>query len=92
MTDDIQPIPEQWYRNIDEEILFEVVSVDNDMIEIQYLDGEVKEIDMDAWEELELEPIENPQDWFGSYKDMDSDDFVSGEDEDDWNNAYEERE
>lgn len=92
MADDMQPIPEQWYRNIDEEVLFEVVSVDNDMIEIQYMDGEVKEIDMDTWEELELEPIENPQDWLGSYDDMDSDDFISNEDDDDWIGAYEERE
>ncbi|MDH5436838.1 MAG: hypothetical protein OEX83_08760 [Gammaproteobacteria bacterium] len=92
MADDMQPIPEQWYRNIDEEVLFEVVSVDNDMIEIQYMDGEIKEIDMDTWEELELEPIENPQDWLGSYDDMDSDDFISNEDDDDWIGAYEERE
>jgi len=91
MTDDIQPIPEQWYHNIDEEVLFEVVAVENDVIQIQYHDGETEEIDVEAWEELELEPIENPQDWVGGYEDMDSDDFINGEDDDDWNSVYEEQ-
>jgi len=92
VTDDIQPVPEQWYRNIDDEVLFEVVAVENDMIEIRYHDGEVEELDIEAWEEMELEPIENPQDWIGDYEDMDSDDFMNGEDDSDWDDAYDELE
>ena len=92
MTDEIQPVPEQWYHNIDDAVLFEVLSVDNDMIEIQHHDGEVEEINMETWEELELELIENPQDWIDNSEDMNSDNFMNGEDEDDWNGAYEELE
>ena len=92
MTDDIQPVPEQWYRNVDEELLFEVVAIENDVIEIQYHDGETEEIGMEAWEELALEPIENPLDQIGSYEDMDSDNFMNGEDDDDWNGVYDELE
>ena len=92
VTDDIQPVPEQWYRNVNDEVLFEVVAIENDMIEIQYHDGEVEELDIEAWEEMELEPIENPQDWIGDYEDMDSDDFMNGEDDSDWDDAYDELE
>lgn len=43
-----------WYRT-PEGRLFEVVALDSDVIEIQYDDGDLEEIDQEAW--LETAPV-----------------------------------
>ncbi len=54
----------QWYNDTVENLYFEVVAVDNatDTIEIQYLDGEVSEIDRDSWSDMPLIPASQPED------------------------------
>ena len=56
-----------WYKTVTG-ATFEVVALDEDegTIEVQYFDGAVEELDADSWEELEIEPIEPPEDWSGS--------------------------
>ncbi len=34
-------------------------------VEIQYFDGDVEEIGLDGWYELDIEPIEAPENWTG---------------------------
>jgi hypothetical protein len=70
------PVPGKWYENREEEETFRVLSVDEDdeLIEIEYVDGEIEELDLDTWHELDLEPTEQPEGW--------SDDADSDEDED----------
>ena len=48
--------------------LFEVVATDDDdrTIEIQYFDGTVEEIDVDAWRDMYMEEAQPPEDWTGS--------------------------
>jgi len=77
---DYEPVPSQWYENLEEEDSFRVLSVDEDseLIEIEYLDGEIEEIDLEAWHEMDLEKIEEPEGW------SESDDEDTDEDEDDW--------
>ena len=74
---DIDPIVGTWYRNLNDEINFEVVAVDetSQTIEIQHFEGEVEELDLDAWDELTLEPIEPPDDWTGPFDDLEPDDL-----------------
>jgi len=43
-----RPLIETWYKSATGEI-FEVIAVDGDAIEIQYLDGSVEELDREAW-------------------------------------------
>jgi len=83
MSDEIEPVVENWYRNVDEDLLFEVIDIDNDIIEIRYYGGEAEEIDFETWEEMELEFIENPEDWIGGYNDIDEDDWDDEDDDDD---------
>ena len=83
---DVDPIIGNWYRNQETGSDFEVVALDEDAqtIEIQYFDGELEEIDLDAWYELPIESIEAPEDWSGPFDEMESDDLgYEDEDEED---------
>lgn len=65
-----------WYRNPTGQS-FEVIAIDEDegIVEIQYFDGAVEELDMDTWYELELVEREAPEDWSGPFDDLEKDDF-----------------
>ncbi len=73
-----QPRIGDWYRSRGGE-LFEVVAIDDNdaMVDIQYFDGTVGEIDREDWEaqwdDGLLEAAEPPEDWSGSV-DVDADD------------------
>lgn len=77
------PVPGQWYENLEEGELFRVLSVDEDseLVEIQYSDGDVEEIDYDTWTEMDLELSEAPEGWSD---DEDEEDLDEDEEEDDW--------
>jgi len=74
-----------WYRDLDEKESFLVLSVDEDaeMIEIQHVDGDIEEIDLDTWAELDLDPTDEPEGWSGSESDDDDDDDWDEDEEDD---------
>jgi hypothetical protein len=80
---DVDPIIGSWYRNQETGNDFEVVALDEDAqtVEIQYFDGEVEELDLDAWYELSIDPIEAPEDWSGPFDEMEADDLGYEEDE-----------
>jgi len=89
---DYEPVPGQWYENVEEEESFRVLSVDEDseLVEIEYLDGDVEEIDLETWHEMDLDTIEEPEGWAGSSKhpedeeeEEEEDDDEADEDEDD---------
>jgi len=77
---DYEPVPGQWYENLEEEESFRVLSVDEDseLLEIEYLDGDIEEIDLVAWHEMDLERIAEPEGW------SESDDEDEAEDDEDW--------
>lgn len=82
---DFDPLAGQWYRDLEDQEVFQVLSVDPDeeLLEIQYEDGEVEEIDLDTWHELDLEKTVQPEGWSGSEDDdLDDDDDEWDEDED----------
>ncbi|HRE56062.1 MAG TPA: hypothetical protein PLP22_14895 [Candidatus Competibacter sp.] len=80
---DVDPIIGNWYRNEETGNDFEVVALDEDAqtIEIQYFDGEVEELDLDAWYELPLEMIEAPDDWSGPFDGAEDDELGYEEDD-----------
>ena len=42
------------------------VDEDREIVEIQHLDGDVEELDVDGWAELDLELSDEPEGWSGS--------------------------
>ena len=89
MGREYEPVVGKWFRDLDEEESFLVMSVneDDELVEIQHVDGEVEEIDLDTWHELDLEPTEQPEGWTGSVDDGDDDEDWEEDDEDeddDW--------
>ncbi len=82
------PVPGKWYENREEEETFRVLSVDEDeeLVEIEYVDGEIEELDLDTWHELDLEPTETPEGWSDDAdadEDDDEDEDFDDEDEED---------
>lgn len=59
MSWDTEPVVGQWYRHLDKDYEFKVVAVDEDegIVEIQYIDDEVEELDIDSWYEWDVELI-----------------------------------
>lgn len=92
MSRDYEPTPGQWYENLEEEESFRVLSVDEDseLIEIEYLDGDIEEIDLEAWHEMDLELTEEPEGWSDADEDEDEEEDDEDEDEDDWDDDEDE--
>jgi hypothetical protein len=64
-----------------------------EIIEVQYENGDIEEIDLDTWHELDLERAEEPEGWASDDEDedeeeddedLDEDDWDEDEDDDDW--------
>jgi hypothetical protein len=86
---DLDPVPGQWYENLEEEESFQVLSVDEDseLIEVQYVDGDVEELDLEYWAEMDLEKTAEPEGWSGSATEEEEDEEEEeeeDEDDDDW--------
>jgi hypothetical protein len=82
-----EPTVKQWYEDLENDETFQVLKVDEDKetVEIQYLDGEIEELDIDSWAELDLELTEEPEGWSGSdAEDDEEDDDEDDEEDDDW--------
>ena len=85
MGREYEPVAGKWYRDLEEDESFMVLSVDPDqeLIEIQHLDGDIEEVDLDTWAEMDVEPGEAPEGWSGSGDEEDDDEEDWDEDEDD---------
>lgn len=89
MGRDHNPVPGQWYESLEDEETFQVLSIDEDseLIELQYEDGDVEEIDYETWQELDLDLTEEPEGWSGSEDDDEDEEEKEeddDEDDDDW--------
>jgi hypothetical protein len=84
-----EPTVGQWYEDLENEETFQVLKVDEDreIVEIQHLDGDIEELDVDGWAELDLELTEEPEGWSGSTASDDEED-----DDDDWDEDEDEDE
>jgi hypothetical protein len=85
MGRDHNPVPGQWYESLEDEETFQVLSIDEDseLIELQYEDGDIEEIDYETWQELDLDLTEEPEGWSGSDDDDEDDDDEEDDDDDD---------
>jgi len=94
---DFDPVPGQWYEDLDREEVFKVVSLDPDemLVSIQWLDGEHEDLDLEAWAELDLEKAEEPEGWVDAdddeedEDDLDDEDWDEEDEDDDWDDEDE---
>lgn len=87
MSRDFDPVPGQWFEDLDREEIFKVVNLDPDemLVRIQWLDGEYEDLDLEAWNELDLEQAQEPEGWV----DEDGDDEEDEEEDEDWDDEDE---
>lgn len=80
MSLDLDPIVLNWYRHLDKGQEFRVVAVDEDAatVDLQYFDGTLDTVDLDAWYELDIEAIEPPESWEGALDVAEADDLAGG--------------
>jgi hypothetical protein len=72
-----------------------VLSVDEDseLVEIEYVDGDIEELDIEAWHEMDLEKTTAPEGWSESEEEEEEDeDEDEDEDDDDWDDDDEDDE
>ena len=85
MSRDYEPVKGQWYENVEEDETFRVLSVDEDaeLVEIEYLDGDIEEMDIETWHEMDLEKIAEPEGWSDKDEEEDEEEEDLDDDEDD---------
>ncbi|MDZ7641336.1 MAG: DUF6763 family protein [Desulfurivibrio sp.] len=68
------PVEGNWYELPAGEV-FTVVTVDEDegIVEVQYEDASLEEIELANWDDLGADPIEPPDEWGGNLSDFDDD-------------------
>jgi hypothetical protein len=91
---DYEPQAGQWYEDLETEETFQVLAVDPDeeLIRLQWPDREIQEIDLDQWNEMDLELTVAPEGWVDDVEEDDEDeeddleleDEDWDEDDDDW--------
>jgi hypothetical protein len=91
---DYEPQAGQWYEDLETEETFQVLAVDPDeeLIRIQWPDREIQQIDLDQWNEMDLELAVAPEGWVDDVEeddedeedDLDLEDEDWDEDDDDW--------
>ena len=86
MSRDYEPVKGQWYENVEEDETFRVLSVDEDaeLVEIEYLDGDIEEMDIDSWHEMDLERIEEPEGWAAADDEEEEEEEDDEDEDDDW--------
>jgi hypothetical protein len=79
MDERVNPEIGQWYLHRDKGEMFRVTAYDEatHTIEMQTFDGDVDEIDEEAWGALPLERAEEPEDWTGPLDGIEVDELRS---------------
>ncbi|WP_455197354.1 DUF6763 family protein [Kaarinaea lacus] len=77
MSNDLDPILGNWYQHLDKGQLFRVVAIDedNEVIEIQHFDGDLDEVEMSLWQEMDIDLAEEPENFSGPYDVGELDDY-----------------
>jgi len=68
MATEIDPIVGEWYSHLDKGQSYCVVAVDEDaeIVVIQHFDGDVEEVSLQEWYEMDVELTEEPENWAGA--------------------------
>ena len=93
MAANIDPVLGNWYKHLDKDDEFQVVAYDatDAVVEIQHYDGDVEALELDDWYQMELEHIEQHEDWAASVDDFERDDTGNSKSdmlEDNWDEDH----
>ncbi len=77
MTTITDPVIGHWYKDVENDLTFQVVAIDenDDAIEVQYLNGDIGEYDNESWYNSTFDYVEDPEDWSAPYDDLETDDL-----------------
>ncbi|WJW76415.1 hypothetical protein QVG61_04785 [Thiohalobacter sp. IOR34] len=95
MATDADPILRNWYQYPAKGQKFRVVAIDEDagVVEIQHFDGDLEELGLDTWYELDIEPVEAPENWSGPFDVVEVDDLgesITDTQPEDWSESLQE--
>lgn len=65
-----RPVVGEWYLDMEQSQQFEIVAADfqEKVIEVQFFEGELEEIDLDTWYAMKVMAIAAPNDWSGPFE------------------------
>ena len=77
MTTITDPVIDQWYKDVENNLLFKVVAIEesDETIEVQYHNGDIGEYDNDSWYNSTFDFIEAPEDWNAPFGGLEPDDL-----------------
>lgn len=77
MTTITDPVIGRWYKDVENNLTFSVVAIDEDgdLIEVQYVNGDIGEYDNDSWYNSTFDYVEAPEDWSAPYDELEADDL-----------------
>ncbi len=77
MTTITDPVINNWYKDVENDLTFKVVAIDSsdDSIEVQYLNGDIGEYDNETWYHSTFDYVEPPEDWTAPYDELETDDL-----------------
>lgn len=77
MTTLTDPVISQWYKDVENDLLFKIVAIEesDDTIEVQYHNGDIGEYDSDSWYNSTFDFVEAPEDWSAPYGNIEADDL-----------------
>jgi 5,10-methenyltetrahydromethanopterin hydrogenase len=80
MRNELDPRIEQWYAHLDKGQRFFVIDIDEEenTVEIQHFDGDIEELSMEEWRDLQIELSEEPENWAGALDIAEKDDLGTG--------------
>jgi hypothetical protein len=73
----VEPVVGNWYQHQQKGQRFVVLAVlgEDGLIEIQYFDGSIDQVDREEWRQFNAQPIEPPEDWTGPLDSIERDDL-----------------
>lgn len=95
MENDLEPIVGNWYMHNDKGQRFNVVAFDEEreLIEIQHFDGDIEEVSLAEWQEMDIALSDEPQNWTGPADVEEIDDLgteITDTSKDDWSEPLQE--
>ncbi len=89
MPNELDPLEDQWYAYLDKGQRFYIVAIDEDAstVEVQHFDGDLEELTLDEWRELNIQLSEQPENWDGALDIGEQDDLgteVTDTNQEDW--------
>jgi hypothetical protein len=88
----MDPMVENWYLHLDKGQRFVVQAVDDErgLVELQHYDGDLEEVSLDEWSQMDIELSEPPENWGGAIDVGEIDDFgteVTDTSKDEWDES-----